>query len=80
MVDNPRGEAPVHGVNFDLAMRDDKPIGPGQEHDDGHGFDTAGAGGGQGLVTMAERAAIIPGVLTVQSAPGNGTEVKLVIP
>ena len=49
-------------------------------HDDGQGFDTAGAGGGQGLVTMAERAAIIPGVLTVQSAPGNGTEVKLVIP
>ncbi|MFO1478800.1 MAG: PAS domain-containing sensor histidine kinase [Turneriella sp.] len=49
-------------------------------HDDGQGFDTAGAGGGQGLVTMAERAAIIPGVLTVHSTPGKGTEVKLVIP
>ncbi|GAB4437223.1 MAG: hypothetical protein OHK0011_20260 [Turneriella sp.] len=48
--------------------------------DDGHGFNTAMDGGGQGLVTMAERAAIIPGVLTVNSTPGKGTEVKLVIP
>ena len=52
MVDSPCGEAPVHGVNFDLAVRDDKPIGPGQEHDDGHGFHVADAmhrdGNGQG--------------------------------
>lgn len=48
--------------------------------DDGQGFDTERAGDGQGLVTMAERAAIIPGVLTVHSTPGKGTEVKLVIP
>lgn len=48
--------------------------------DDGHGFDRQSAAAGQGLVTMAERAAIIPGVLTVHSTPGKGTEVKLVIP
>lgn len=48
--------------------------------DDGRGFDPEQVAGGQGLVTMAERAAIIPAVLTIQSAPGKGTEVKLVIP
>lgn len=48
--------------------------------DDGKGFEVASAQGGQGLVTMAERAAIIPAVLTVHSTPGKGTEVKLVIP
>lgn len=48
--------------------------------DDGHGFNPEEVGGGQGLVTMAERAAIIPAVLTVQSTPGKGTEVKVVIP
>lgn len=48
--------------------------------DDGQGFDPDRAVDGQGLVTMAERAAIIPGVLTVHTMPGKGTEVKLVIP
>ncbi len=48
--------------------------------DDGKGFDPDKVGNGQGLATMSERAAIIPGVLTVQSSPGKGTEVKLVIP
>ncbi|MCX7633638.1 MAG: PAS domain-containing sensor histidine kinase [Turneriella sp.] len=48
--------------------------------DDGCGFDPAKVKSGQGLVTMAERAAIIPAVLSVDSAPGKGTEVKLVIP
>lgn len=43
MVDSPCGETPVHGVNFDLAMRDDKPLGPGQEHDDCHGLDISDA-------------------------------------
>ena len=52
MVDSPCGETPVHGVNFDLAMRDDKPLDPSQEHDDGHGLDIADAvhrdGNGEG--------------------------------
>lgn len=48
--------------------------------DDGRGFAVAESSGGQGLVTMAERAAIIPGILTIDSKPGQGTEVKLVIP
>lgn len=48
--------------------------------DDGHGFDPSQVRGGRGLILMAERAAIISAVLTVQSKPGKGTEVKLVIP
>ena len=43
MVNSPSGEAPEHGVDFDLAMRGDKPLGPGQEHDDGHGLYVADA-------------------------------------
>ena len=43
VVDIPGGEAPKHGVNFDLAMRNNKPLGTGQEHDDSHGLNVADA-------------------------------------
>ena len=49
--------------------------------DDGKGFDTnainGAVGGGNGLGNMHKRAAEIPGVLTVTSAPGQGTAVEL---
>jgi len=47
--------------------------------DDGQGFETAKAPQGQGMQILQERAAIIPGRLTVSSQPGKGTEVRLAI-
>lgn len=43
MVNGAAVKPPVHGVNFDLAMRNDKPTGSSQEHDDGHGLNIADA-------------------------------------
>lgn len=63
---------PSHGV--ELRVRDN-----------GRGFDVAaspsdGGGGGIGLSGMAERARLVGGELTVTSAPGSGTRVRLYIP
>jgi signal transduction histidine kinase/ligand-binding sensor domain-containing protein len=50
--------------------------------DDGRGFDPAraGANGHFGLVGMRERAAAVGAQLTVESAPGEGTTVRLEVP
>jgi signal transduction histidine kinase len=54
--------------------------------DDGRGFDIAAASAsadGQrrlGLLGMAERAALVTGMLEVESAPGNGTTIYLTVP
>jgi signal transduction histidine kinase len=48
--------------------------------DDGRGFDlvaTTGSAGGYGLTSMRERAESMPGSLSVESAPGAGTTVKV---
>jgi len=50
--------------------------------DNGHGFDpgaTEGRGG-LGLVGMRERAANLGGTLTIISEPGEGTEIKAIVP
>ncbi|MFQ5400494.1 MAG: sensor histidine kinase [Anaerolineae bacterium] len=51
-------------------------------HDDGAGFETSRAGeqGGFGLLGMKERAALAGGQVMVESAPGQGTTVRLYIP
>ena len=50
--------------------------------DDGPGFDvqTARARGGVGLCTMAERAAALGATLSIHSAPGSGTCVRVRVP
>lgn len=50
--------------------------------DDGAGFDpaAAAAGGGLGLANMRERAARIGARLTIDSAPGGGTQVLVEVP
>jgi len=50
--------------------------------DDGRGFDTAAPEGaaGYGMHSMAERAELVGGVLTVRSRPGSGTTVTVVVP
>jgi signal transduction histidine kinase/ligand-binding sensor domain-containing protein len=50
--------------------------------DDGIGFDRSqlAAAGGLGLITMRERASQLDGTFDVDSAPGRGTTIKVVIP
>jgi signal transduction histidine kinase len=50
--------------------------------DDGHGFapDAPDAPGGLGLASMRGRAAAAGGTLTIRSAPGRGTTVRLSVP
>ncbi|MFL5883566.1 MAG: ATP-binding protein, partial [Thermoleophilaceae bacterium] len=48
--------------------------------DDGKGFDPALRNGGLGLGGMAERARLVGGRLDIRSAPGDGTELTLVVP
>lgn len=54
--------------------------------DDGRGFDTATVSASAdnqrrlGLLGMSERAALVTGVLEVESAPGNGTTIYLTVP
>jgi signal transduction histidine kinase len=51
-------------------------------HDDGPGFDPAAvaAGGGTGLLGMADRVGAAGGELTVDSSPGHGTTIRGRIP
>lgn len=55
-----------------------------QVKDDGKGFDThavtANISGGNGLSNMQRRAAEINGILTIKSAPGQGSEIQLQFP
>ena len=48
--------------------------------DDGRGFDPAQGGGGLGLRNMRERVARLQGEITIQSAPGSGTQIDVVVP
>lgn len=49
--------------------------------DEGQGFDVAAAtGSGLGLVGMQERAVLLGGSLVIDSAPGSGTTVELLVP
>jgi two-component system sensor histidine kinase UhpB len=48
--------------------------------DDGRGFDPDRRNGGLGLGGMAERARLVGGSLDIRSRPGQGTELKLVVP
>jgi len=54
--------------------------------DDGRGFDSAAVAVSAdsqrrlGLLGMAERAALVAGMLEVESAPGNGTTIYLTVP
>jgi signal transduction histidine kinase len=48
--------------------------------DDGTGFDPSLASGGLGLASMRERATFAGGMLRVRSAPGAGTEIRLMVP
>ena len=51
--------------------------------DEGNGFDPDGdssSGGGSGLLTISERVEMIGGTMSLESAPGDGTRVRIVLP
>jgi signal transduction histidine kinase len=48
--------------------------------DDGRGFDSTAKSSGFGLLGMRERAELLYGALDIQSAPGEGTTVKAMLP
>jgi signal transduction histidine kinase len=48
--------------------------------DDGRGFDPAAPQRGFGLLGLRERAALLGGTVTVDSAPGTGTRVSVILP
>ena len=48
--------------------------------DDGRGFDSSGAGDGNGLINMRERARLLGGQLNVESSNGHGTGITLRAP
>src|SRR5919204_912463 len=76
---NVRAHARAHEVIITLRMAEravDLSI-----HDDGQGFDPHAVGDGyHGIVGMRERAALVGGRLQVQSRPGGGTTVKVIVP
>ena len=61
-------------------------LGPGPRRvtldvtDDGSGFVPGAASGGVGLTSMRERAAAAGATLTIRSAPGKGTSIRLAVP
>ena len=48
--------------------------------DDGSGFDANQQASGMGIRNMRERAALIDGDLRIDTAPGQGTRVTLIVP
>jgi two-component system, NarL family, sensor histidine kinase UhpB len=48
--------------------------------DDGRGFAFAQSEGGLGIAGMRERALLVGGRLTIESRPGHGTTVRLMVP
>lgn len=48
-------------------------------HDDGIGF-VPGQRKGNGLASLTERAQLLAGRLTIDSAPGHGTAIELSVP
>jgi signal transduction histidine kinase/ligand-binding sensor domain-containing protein len=48
-------------------------------HDNGRGFDPEQRGSGMGLTNLRRRAAQIGGILTIDTSPGRGTTISLVV-
>ncbi|MGA7730215.1 MAG: sensor histidine kinase [Chloroflexia bacterium] len=75
--------AEANAVTIDVQQRPGGPLSVNIV-DDGRGFDTKrvrqGRTGSSGLVSMRERASTVGGTLKVESRPGNGTTITLVLP
>ena len=83
-VNNARKHAHATRVSIRLSVENDLFV--AQVEDNGRGFDlqaveqTMGTRGSLGMINLKERAALIEGNLTIESVPGEGTRVILVVP
>lgn len=76
---NASKHADATAIEVDLAEQGGEVI--ARVSDDGAGFDLdAPGGGGLGLGGMRERAVLVDGSLSIDSAPGSGTTVELRVP
>jgi signal transduction histidine kinase len=83
-VNNAKKHAQASRIAVRLAVRDDLFV--AQVADDGRGFDVAavesnyGSRGSLGMVNLKERAALVGGNLNIESEPGRGTRITLLVP
>jgi signal transduction histidine kinase len=83
-VNNARKHADASRVVVRLAVEDD--LFMAQVADNGRGFDLDavetgyGSRGSLGLINLRERAELVEGNITIESEPGQGTSVTLVVP
>ena len=83
-VNNARKHAHATRVSIRLSVENDLFV--ARVEDNGRGFDlqsveqTYGSRGSLGMINLKERAALIEGNLTIESVPGEGTHVILVVP
>lgn len=83
-VGNARKHAKARNIWVRLRLEADAVI--AEVQDDGEGFDVRGvtaaydSRGSLGMVNMRERAELINGILTMDSAPGRGTTITLAVP
>ena len=83
-VHNAQKHAQASHIRVRLAVQDDVLV--AQVTDDGRGFDLQalereyGTRGNLGLVNLRERAELLGGTLNIDSAPGQGTRVTLIVP
>jgi nitrate/nitrite-specific signal transduction histidine kinase len=70
------------GGAVSLIVSDDRDDEESHRRDDGIGFDRSrfGSTAGLGLIMMRERATQLNGEFDVDSAPGQGTTIRVVIP
>ena len=71
--------ANANQVRVDLTVRPDRKL-EMLVDDDGDGFDPRQRVSGLGLMLMRERAVNLGGEMHLQSSPGNGTIIKIVLP
>jgi len=83
-VNNARKHAQATRVSIRLSVENDLFV--ARVDDNGRGFDlqaveqTYGSRGSLGMINLKERAALIEGNLTIESVPGEGTHIILVVP
>lgn len=83
-INNARKHAQASSIRVHLRVEDDLFV--GQVVDNGCGFDVEavernyGSRGSLGMINLRERAALVGGNLNVESSPGRGTRITLLVP
>ena len=88
IIDEAMGNARKHAQakNIEVRFWKEKDLFAARIRDDGVGFDVSSVNqnyssrGSLGMVNMHERAALIDGSLRVESIPGRGTAITLIVP